>query len=303
MIAAAVHKGLQQRRRPPTSASAAGGLRYLWSRPALAAALAVLALIVAGCLFGPLLTSTSAQDIVAGPLLPPSLQHPFGTDSVGRDVFIRTMEGGRNDLMMVSIIVVSASLIGSALGIFFASGPRWADTLFMRVTDAVIAFPALVLIIAIAVVFSDLGAVGPLPRGAAPAVIAVVFIGWPAYARLVRGEALSLAQRDFVKAATVLGYSRVRIATRHILPNVAPSILSYVVIDCIVVVAAIAGMPLLGAGIQPPEPEWGSIMLSGSLLLQSAWWITLGPGLVLVLFGVSLSAIADALSSQSGTSR
>ncbi len=269
----------------------------------MTAALAVLALIVGGCLVGPLFASASAQDIVGGPLLPPSRQHPFGTDSVGRDVFIRTMEGGRNDLMVVTVIVLSAAVIGSALGIFFASGPRWLDTLFMRATDAVIAFPALVLIIAIAVVFSDLGAVGPLPRGAAPAVIAVVFIGWPLYARLVRGEALSLAQRDFVKAARVLGYSRVRIAARHILPNLAPSILSYMVIDCIVVVAAIAGMPLLGAGIQPPEPEWGSIMLSGSLLLQSAWWITLGPGLVLVLYGVSLSAIADALSAPSGSAR
>ncbi|HEY3409931.1 MAG TPA: ABC transporter permease subunit, partial [Propionicimonas sp.] len=133
------------------------------------------------------------------------------------------------------------------------------------------------------------------PRGALPAVIAIVVINWASYTRLVRGEALSLRSRDFITAATLLGYSKSRIVVRHLLPNLATTVVAYMVVDAIVAVVTIAGMPFIGAGIQPPAPEWGSLMLAGSTVLYSAWWVTVMPGLVVTVYGIALSLIADSL--------
>lgn len=266
-----------------------------WPRGGLGAGIALLALIVLASIFVPIFSPFSVTELAGSPLQAPSLLHPFGTDSVGRDVFVRTFAGGRNDLVMVVIIVVISAVTGSLIGVVSASSSGMIDTILMRITDAIISFPGIVLVLAIAMLFSDMGAVWILPRGAVPAIIAIVVINWASYARLVRGEALSLKQRDFVTAATVLGYSRARIVFRHLLPNVATTVGAYMVVDAILAVITIAGLPFIGAGIQPPEPEWGSIMLSGATVLSSAWWVTILPGVVLAVYGIALSLIADSL--------
>jgi peptide/nickel transport system permease protein len=264
-------------------------------RGALALGLGLLALIVAASIFVPMLSPYSATSIAGDPLSAPSLAHWFGTDTVGRDVFVRTWLGGRNDLMMVVLVVVASSTIGTLVGVVAAMGSPLTDSVLMRFTDALISFPGMIIVMAIALVFSDMGEVGPFPRGALPAVIAIVVINWASYTRLVRGEALSLRSRDFITAATLLGYSKNRIVTRHLLPNLATTVGAYMVVDAIVAVVTIAGMPFIGAGIQPPAPEWGSLMLAGTTVLYTAWWVTVMPGLVVTVYGIALSLIADSL--------
>lgn len=265
---------------------------------ALALGLGLLGLIVLLTIVVPMLSSHSATDIAGAPLSPPSLAHPFGTDTVGRDVFVRTWLGGRNDLLMVILVVLASSTIGTLVGVVAAMGSPLTDSVLMRLTDAIISFPGMIIVMAIALVFSDMGEVGPFPRGALPAVIAIVVINWASYTRLVRGEALSMRSRDFVTAATLLGYSRSRIVTRHLLPNLATTVVAYMVVDAIVAVVTIAGMPFIGAGIQPPAPEWGSLMLAGTTVLYTAWWVTVMPGLVVTVYGIALSLIADSLLAQ-----
>lgn len=265
---------------------------------ALALGLGLLGLIVLLTIVVPMLSSHSATDIAGAPLSPPSLAHPFGTDTVGRDVFVRTWLGGRNDLLMVILVVLASSTIGTLVGVVAAMGSPLTDSVLMRLTDAIISFPGMIIVMAIALVFSDMGEVGPFPRGALPAVIAIVVINWASYTRLVRGEALSMRSRDFVTAATLLGYSRSRIVTRHLLPNLATTVVAYMVVDAIVAVVTIAGMPFIGAGIQPPAPEWGSLMLAGTTVLYTAWWVTVMPGMVVTVYGIALSLIADSLLAQ-----
>ena len=265
---------------------------------ALALGLGLLGLIVLLTIVVPMLSSHAATDIAGTPLSPPSLAHPFGTDTVGRDVFVRTWLGGRNDLLMVILVVLASSTIGTLVGVVAAMGSPLTDSVLMRLTDAIISFPGMIIVMAIALVFSDMGEVGPFPRGALPAVIAIVVINWASYTRLVRGEALSMRSRDFVTAATLLGYSKSRIVVRHLLPNLATTVVAYMVVDAIVAVVTIAGMPFIGAGIQPPAPEWGSLMLAGTTVLYTAWWVTVMPGLVVTVYGIALSLIADSLLAQ-----
>ena len=271
--------------------------RFAQRRPrgALALGLGMIALIVLACIVIPMISPYSATAIAGAPLTPPSWAHPFGTDTVGRDVFVRTWLGGRNDLMMVVLVVVASSIIGTLVGVVAAMSSKVTDTILMRVTDAIISFPGMIIVMAIALVFSDMGEVGPFPRGALPAVIAIVVINWASYTRLVRGEALSLRSRDFITAASLLGYSKSRIIARHLLPNLATTVVAYMVVDAIVAVVTIAGMPFIGAGIQPPAPEWGSLMLAGSTVLYTAWWVTVMPGVVVTVYGIALSLIADSL--------
>ena len=271
--------------------------RFATRRPrgALALGIALLGLIVVLSIVVPTISPYSASTIAGDPLSAPSLAHLFGTDTVGRDIFVRTWLGGRNDLMMVVLVVIASSTIGTLVGVVAALGSPLTDSVLMRLTDAIISFPGMIIVMAIALVFSDMGEVGPFPRGALPAVIAIVVINWASYTRLVRGEALSLRSRDFITAATLLGFSRVRIVTRHLLPNLATTVGAYMVVDAIVAVVTIAGMPFIGAGIQPPAPEWGSLMLAGSTVLSTAWWVTVTPGLVVTVYGIALSLIADSL--------
>jgi peptide/nickel transport system permease protein len=261
----------------------------------LALGLGLLALIVLATIFVPMLSPYTATEIAGKPLMAPSLAHLFGTDTAGRDVFTRTWVGGRNDLLMVVLVVLASSAIGTLVGVVASMSSQLTDSILMRLTDALISFPGMIIVMAIALVFSGVGEVGPFPRGALPAVIAIVAINWASYTRLVRGEALSLRSRDFITAATLLGYSKTRIIIRHLLPNLATTVVAYMVVDAIVAVVTIAGMPFIGAGIQPPAPEWGSLMLAGSTVLYSAWWVTVMPGLVVTVYGIALSLIADSL--------
>jgi peptide/nickel transport system permease protein len=265
------------------------------------AGIVVLGLIIIACILIPMVWPYGAYELSDATFQAPSAQHPFGTDSVGRDVFVRTFEGGRLDLMVAGFSVAASLCIGTLVGIVAGSTRRrWTDSILMRLTDAVIAFPFVVLILALVVVFGPTRSLGPLPAGLPATMAAFLVAGWAYYARLARAETLSLRDRDFVVAAELLGYSRRRIIFRHLVRSVIQVTGSYAVADAILFVVVIASLSFLGAGVQPPTAEWGSIMYDGRAYLDTAWWITVMPGIVLALTGLSLSLIADSLLSTGG---
>lgn len=251
----------------------------------------LLALIVGACVIGPLVDPGAVSQL-GTPFQSPSLAHPFGTDDVGRDVFMRTLDGGRIDLSIAALGVAFSMCIGTLLGI--AAGTSRLDALLMRLADAVVAFPFIVLVLMLVVIFSS-KKIGPVPAGIPAIVIALVLTDWAWYARLARTQTVSLRSRDFVVAVNLLGFSRFRIATRHIVPSVLRINSAYAVGDLMLFMLSTAGLAFLGAGVEPPTPEWGAIMQEGQLYLQSAWWITIMPGLMLALTGVAVTVVADSL--------
>jgi peptide/nickel transport system permease protein len=266
------------------------------ARTSLFVGAALLGLIVLACLLVPALSSHSTEEIVGVPYEAPSSAHPFGTDSVGRDLFVRVFAAGRLDLGIALITVVAALAIGAVLGTLSGvARRRWVDTALMRLVDAVIAFPFLVLVLVLVVIFGTDTSFGPLPAGV-PAVICGVILGdWAFYARLARGQTLTLRERDYVVAAESLGFSQSRILLRHLLPGVVGTLAAYAVADAILVMITVASLSFVGLGIQPPTPEWGGLMYEGRAVLQEAWWISVIPGVMMALTGLGLALVADAL--------
>lgn len=285
---------VQGRLRPLLST---GVVRRVWGRSAsVRLGLALLLLIVLACVLIPVFWSYSTGALVGVPFNGPSLSHPFGTDDLGRDVFVRTFAAGRLDMGVAAIAVAISSAIGAVLGTAAgAAKNRWFDAVVARLVDVVIAFPYLVVVLVLVVIVGPNSRIGPTPRGAAAILIAFLIVGWTIYARLARAEAMSLRQRDFVVAAEVLGYPRWQILGRHILPRIVPVVVAYAAADFILTMGALASFAFLGAGVQPPTPEWGAMMFEGSTYLQTAWWITVFPGALLALTGFAMSLIADGL--------
>lgn len=258
--------------------------------------LVILGLVILLSIFVPVFDHYGPDDLSAAPFLAPSLAHPFGTDDFGRDVFVRVWAGGRLDLAIAVIVVGCSLLFGTFIGVASgASRRRWVDGVAMRFVDAIVAFPFIILILALLVIIGQSRAVWILPPGAPAVIIAVSIVGWTVYARLARAQTLALTERDFVTAARMLGYPQSRIVRRHLLPIVFRTTSSYAVVDLIIVIITTASLAFLGAGVQAPTPEWGSIMFEGRAFLATSWWITVMPGVILALTGLAVSLIADAL--------
>lgn len=265
--------------------------------------LGILVTVSLAAVFVPMLWKYNSTDLVASPLLAPSSAHLFGTDTVGRDVFARAMEGGRYDLVIAAVSVTASAVIGSFVGMVAAYSGRWLEAVLMRLADALIAFPFVVLVLAVVLLFGNTGGWGPMPAGMPAVLLAVIVTDWAVYARLARGEALSLRQRDFIVAARISGLSYPRIITRHLLPNLIGVIGGYMVTDAVIVILTVAALPFLGAGIQPPTPEWGSIMVEGSVVVAQAWWIIVFPGLMLAIAAIGLTLLGDGLLTKYSDSR
>ena len=276
---------------------AQGWLRLLVGAPASRkVGIVVFAIVVLMCIFVPVFSPYGPNDFVDMAFLPPSWAHPFGTDAVGRDVFVRTFEGGRIDLIAAAITTGFAVTVGTALGTLAGSARAgWVDAVLMRIVDAVIAFPLLILLLALVVVIGTDRSWGPAPPGLTAALVALMCVQWAVYARLARGQALALRNADFVLASRVAGLSPASIILRHITPGVSRVTLAYAIGDVVLVVVILSSLPFLGAGVQPPAAEWGSIMYEGRGFLRNAWWITVLPGAVLAVTGLALSFVADSL--------
>ncbi|HEY7961815.1 MAG TPA: ABC transporter permease [Solirubrobacteraceae bacterium] len=229
------------------------------------------------------LPAPDAQNL-AQTLAAPSLGHLFGTDDLGRDVLSRTLAGTWIDLGVAFGATYLSVLIGVLAGTVAGYIGGWPERVIMRLADVVIAFPFIVLVIAVVAVL------GPGIKGAA---IGLVVAGWAFYARLSHAEMRSLREREFIQAARTLGFSHRRIVLRHALPNIVRPSLTYSVSDTVLNILYIASLSYLGLGVQPPGAEWGVIIADGQQYLLTAWWISTLPGLVVILVGIGLVLIGD----------
>ena len=223
----------------------------------------------------------------ASKLLPPSAEHLFGTDHYGRDVFARVLYATKLDLFIGVGAMLPPCIFGSVLGLLCGYYGGKLDAIVMRILDIFIAFPFMVLVIAIVAI------IGPGTKGL---FFAMWIVGWKEYTRLIRSEVLVVKHAEYVQAAKTLGYSELRIMFRHILPNVISSAIVYGTTDIVLCMMTGASMSYLSLGVQPPTPEWGAIISGGKGFLTTAWWITVLPGLVLAATGLGFSLIGDGLS-------
>jgi peptide/nickel transport system permease protein len=239
------------------------------------------------------LPNPNEQDLL-NTLQPPSVDHPFGTDELGRDVLSRTLAATWLDLSFGLLVTALGVTIGVLVGSTSGYVGGWFGRIVMRITDAVVAFPFFVFVLAIIAV------VGP---GVTGLVIALVSVGWAVYARVSRAEMLVLRETAFIQAAQTLGFSSRRVLIRHAVPNLLRPIAVFSCSDVVFNILAIAGLSFLGLGVRPPTPEWGAIIASGQAYVLSAWWISALPGLVVVIVGLGFVFVGDALGERLGVRR
>jgi len=261
--------------------------------PTLLIGLVLLGLVVFVAITAPLLTPYDPlEQRFTEAFLPPfSADHILGTDNFGRDIWSRIAYSARLDLQIGLLSVLFPFLFGSLIGIATGYLGGKLDTVVMRVVDVLMAFPFLVLVIAI------MSILGP---GLTNLYIAVGAVGWIPYARITRGETLATRHLEYVQAARTIGCSSTRIMSRHILPNVIAPALIYVFTGMVLAILTGATLSFLGLGPQPPTPEWGAMIAEGRQFLLLAWWMTTLPGLALLVVGVALSLIGDGLAENRG---
>lgn len=247
----------------------------------------IVGFFVLTALFAPVIAPYDpiAQD-TANALLPPGPGHWLGTDNFGRDVLSRMIWGTRLDLMMGVFGVLIPFILGTAVGCVSGYFGGWVDVVVMRVVDIVIAFPFLVLMLAIMAIL------GP---GLGSFFIAMALVGWVSYARLVRAQVLVLKASDFVTAARSLGYGHLRIMARHILPNALVSSLVFSMSDVVLTMLLGASISYLGLGVQPPTAEWGVMVAESQNFIIRAWWIAAFPGAALAVIALGFSLLGDGL--------
>jgi peptide/nickel transport system permease protein len=253
----------------------------------LAAGVAILALLLLGGLLVPRLLGIdpTAQHLDAR-LLAPSLDHPFGTDNLGRDEFTRCLAAALVDIPLALLGSLIPAAIGSVLGLVSGYGGRLVDAFVMRLGDVLQSLPSYVFLIAVAFI------VGP---GVGAFLVAAAVISWVIYARLIRSQVLVLRELDYVHAARLSGLGPVRVLVRHVLPNAVPQVIVYLAADMVISLTYLAGLSFLGLGVAEPTPEWGLMIRNGTLYLGTSWWMATFPGLMMVLTGGALAFISDAL--------
>ncbi|OKJ63536.1 hypothetical protein AMK27_11770 [Streptomyces sp. CB02009] len=216
----------------------------------------------------------------------PSSRHLLGTDEIGRDVLARIVAGAVVTVGVATITVGAALIAGTVLGLIAGYRGGWVDTFVMRVSDGLLAFPLLVLALTV------VAALGP---GLRNALIAIAVVTTPRFARVVRGEVLSLRTREWVSAARIVGVTRTTIMRRHLLPHLAGTLLVFAALQVSTAIMAEAALSFLGLSVQPPQPSWGAIVASGTDHLSASWSLSVFPGLAILLTVAAFNLLADAL--------
>jgi peptide/nickel transport system permease protein len=256
-------------------------------------ALAMLIIFVFVAVFGPWI---SPYDPLKGSLrarlVPPfwqeggSWEHIFGTDRLGRDILSRIIAGARISLTVCVIVIAIAGTIGTAVGTVAGFFGGWTDRVLMRLVDLALSFPVILLALL-------LGAIsGPSFTNI---IIVISLVLWSQYARMARGETLKIRNEDYVDLARTSGLSDIRIIWRHILPNIAPSLIVIATLQVGIVIVLEASLSFLGVGVPPPAPSWGSMVADGRSYITSAWWLCMVPGMAILLTVMSVNLVGDAL--------
>jgi peptide/nickel transport system permease protein len=249
--------------------------------------LAILAIAAIGAPWFAPYDPSAQPDIVMLKSLAPSWAHPFGTDPYSRDILSRAIYGARVSLSVAALATAVTVLLGTAYGAVAGYVGGWVDSCMMRLVDAMLAVPRILLLIAVVALWRSL-----------PIWLLIVVIGatgWFGLSRMVRGQVLALRQRDFVLAAEALGARRGRIIWRHIIPNVVTTVVVSATLGIGQVIVLEAGLSYLGMGVQPPGASWGNIIQDGADQIGTLWWISMFPGLLIVITAIACNALGDAL--------
>lgn len=263
----------------------AGQLRSTWRHPLAitGATIGVVWLVVA--VFAPLIAPYDPLAQTSLAFQSPSVHHLFGTDELGRDVLSRVIFGARVSIPLALLLVTLAVMIGSTVGAIAGYFRGLADGLIMRTADLVFAFPAIILAMVVTAV---------LGRGLRNAVLAIVIVAWPSYARVVRGLVLSIGDSEYVQSSRLIGVSARRSLFRDVLPNIAGPVLVLATLDLGTAILLLSGLSFLGLGAQPPQAEWGSMVATGTQYFQY-WWMGTFPGFAIFTAVVAFNFLGDSL--------
>jgi len=271
----------------PRGATLRRGLR---ANPLLVVGAAASACIIIVALLAPLLAPFPGDAGTAthpfAVLHPPSAQHWFGTDNVGRDILSRALYGARISPLIALIVLLIAGAIGIPLGLAAGYFGGWLDEVIMRVTDIFLAFPPLLLALAFAAV---------LPATLTTVIIAIAVSWWPWYVRLIRGQAASVTGRPYIEACRALGIPGRRIILRHILPNSVTPLIVQMSLDVGGVILTASALSFLGLGPQDPIPDWGLMVSEGQAYFPTAWWVVTFPGIAILLTAFAFNLLGDGL--------
>lgn len=266
-------------------------IRYSWhllvSNPLTVVGLSIVMLLVLVAVLAPYIAPYDPVDLdMANSLQPPSRAHPLGTDEVGRDILSRILFGAGISLRVGLLAVSTITAIGVPIGIIAGTAGGWVDTLIMRTADIFLAVPQLVLALAIATA---------LGGGVQNVIIALAIAGWPWYARLIRGLALSVREEAYVEAARVSGASWLQIVRRHILPNTLGPVIVQASQDMGYTILLAASLGFLGIGVKVPTPEWGLMINEGRAYFMDQWWVSGFPGLAILFSVLGFNLLGDGL--------
>lgn len=277
----------QSRRQARLGQAWLGWLR-LRRNPLAMAGLVIIGLLLVVAAFAPWLAphdpiAQSLQNRLQPPLSP---GHLLGTDDFGRDILTRILYGARITLAVIALVAVTAPVLGLIVGAVAGYFGGWVDAVLMRVTDIFLAFPRLILALALVAVL------GP---GIENAVLAIALTAWPPYARVARAETLTVRNADYIAAVRLQGAGAMRIILGHIMPMCLPSVIIRVTLDMAGVILIAAGLGFLGLGAQPPLPEWGLMISAGRKYLFEQWWVATMPGLAIFIVSLGFNLLGDGL--------
>ena len=282
--------------RPPEAHTMAD---EIWNRfrrhPGAVGGAIVFAVLVLAVLLAPLSPYDPTKSDVLDRLQPPSLDHPMGTDPLGRDLMTRALYGGRISLLVGAMVVGIVLLIGVPFGALAGYFGGWVDNVIMRITDAALTLPALLVLILLSTILREIDL--PILQRNSVLTIALVIglLSWMTTARLVRASFLSIREKDFVMAARSVGVSDFRIMRRHVLPNAAGPIIVEATLEMGYAIMQESGLSFLGLGIQPPTPSWGNLLSNAQAHLAPHPWLAIFPGLMIFLAIIAVNYIGDGL--------